>query len=138
MIFSIYNLKTGELERVVDCPASMVSLQYDAATHGVIEGSFFGDEYYILDGTPQQFPEKPSEFHYFDFLTRSWTLNLDLVVSAVRQRREALLAQSDWTQLPDVPLATKDAWATYRQALRDITTQPGFPLDVVWPIPPSN
>lgn len=54
----------------------------------------------------------------------------------VRDQRNALLAQSDWTQLPDVPLATKEAWATYRQALRDITDQ-SDPFNIVWPTPPA-
>ena len=55
---------------------------------------------------------------------------------AVRQERERLLAECDWTQLPDAP-ADKALWATYRQELRDITTQAGFPHAVVWPIKPS-
>lgn len=43
--------------------------------------------------------------------------------------RNRLLARSDWTQLPDSPFdaATKLAWATYRQALRDLPEQPNFP-----------
>jgi len=56
---------------------------------------------------------------------------------AARQERGRLLKSSDWTQLPDVPLATKEAWAAYRQALRDITEQPGFPETVTWPTPPG-
>jgi hypothetical protein len=57
---------------------------------------------------------------------------------AVRMRNEAL-ARSDWTQLPDVPLTLeqKTAWATYRQALRDITAQPGFPDNINWPMKPG-
>lgn len=54
----------------------------------------------------------------------------------VDNRRNRLLSESDWTQLPDVPLATKQAWADYRQALRDITLQSGYPFDVTWPIKP--
>ena len=54
----------------------------------------------------------------------------------VREKRNALLSASDWTQLPDVPLATKQAWADYRQALRDITLQPD-PFSIIWPTPPS-
>ena len=56
--------------------------------------------------------------------------------NAVRVRRDDLLVQSDWTQLPDTP-ADKTAWATYRQQLREITSQPGFPLDIVWPVAPQ-
>ena len=54
----------------------------------------------------------------------------------IRQQRNALLASSDWTQAADVPQATKDAWATYRQALRDVPQQAGFPENVTWPQKP--
>ena len=50
----------------------------------------------------------------------------------VRQNRDMLLSTSDWTQVADAPV-DKAAWATYRQALRDITTQDGFPYDILWP-----
>lgn len=59
------------------------------------------------------------------------------VAADMRAGRDGLLFASDWTQLPDVPQSVKDAWAPYRQALRDITTQPGFPRNIVWPVPPS-
>jgi hypothetical protein len=54
----------------------------------------------------------------------------------VRKERNRLLATSDWTQIPDCTV-DKQAWATYRQALRDITNQSGFPTDVVFPTPPQ-
>lgn len=50
----------------------------------------------------------------------------------VRSERDALLAQCDWTQLPDSP-ADKPRWAAYRAKLREVTDQPGFPTNVVWP-----
>jgi hypothetical protein len=53
----------------------------------------------------------------------------------IRARRDVLIAKTDWTQLPDVPLPTKEAWATYRQALRDITQQ-ADPHNISWPTPP--
>lgn len=56
---------------------------------------------------------------------------------SVRLLRNSQLELSDWTQIPDVPQSIKDKWSAYRQALRDITTQDGFPNDVVWPVPPS-
>ena len=55
----------------------------------------------------------------------------------VRKTRDRLLATTDWTQLPDVPLAAKESWASYRQALRDITLQPD-PFNIVWPQPPIS
>jgi hypothetical protein len=63
------------------------------------------------------------------------TISLEQQWQAVRTQRNQLLVGSDWTQLPDVPLATKEAWATYRQALRDITTQTD-PFELNWPVTP--
>lgn len=57
--------------------------------------------------------------------------------SRVRDGRNRLLSQCDWTQVADAPV-DKQAWATYRQALRDITNQPGFPWDLTWPEPPQG
>lgn len=59
----------------------------------------------------------------------------DTVWPAIRAQRDALLAQSDWTQMPDVSISTKAAWAEYRQALRDITQQ-SDPHNIVWPTSP--
>jgi hypothetical protein len=57
-----------------------------------------------------------------------------------RVKRNQLLAESDWTQLPDARAAMgaeKAAeWDTYRQALRDITNQPNFPVQIDWPVKP--
>ena len=53
----------------------------------------------------------------------------------VRRSRNDLLTKCDWTQIAD-STADKPAWATYRQALRDVTTQEGFPWNVTWPEQP--
>jgi hypothetical protein len=54
---------------------------------------------------------------------------------SVRAERTKRLADSDWTQIAD-STADKAAWATHRQALRDITTQAGFPWTIEWPTQP--
>jgi hypothetical protein len=46
-----------------------------------------------------------------------------------------LLEESDYTQLDD-SIEDKSAWATYRQELRNVILQPGFPDEIVWPIEP--
>lgn len=56
--------------------------------------------------------------------------------SAVRAERNRRLAASDWTQVADTP-ADKAAWAVYRQALRDVTSQTEFPFNVSWPQEPA-
>ena len=61
---------------------------------------------------------------------------LSNLASDVRETRSSLLAQTDWTQVADAPV-DKAVWATYRQALRDITKQSGFPTNVTWPIKPE-
>jgi hypothetical protein len=54
---------------------------------------------------------------------------------SMREQRKTKLADSDWTQLAD-STADKAAWATYRQALRDISAQSSFPWDITWPAQP--
>jgi hypothetical protein len=58
----------------------------------------------------------------------------DLAQNA-RANRDNLLQMSDWTQVADTPV-DKAPWAAYRQELRDITTQSGFPRTIVWPVSP--
>jgi len=60
---------------------------------------------------------------------------LKIEAGSVRSARNALLAETDWTALSDVIIIPEIA--TYRQALRDITSQPGFPHNVSWPVKPE-
>ena len=55
---------------------------------------------------------------------------------SVRQQRGEKLKDSDWTQVADAPV-DQAAWATYRQALRDVTGQQGFPWTITWPTQPE-
>jgi hypothetical protein len=62
---------------------------------------------------------------------------LETKTEEVRQQRNALLSACDWTQLSDAPVDAA-TWAAYRQGLRDVTDQEGFPWEVVWPEQPVN
>ena len=53
----------------------------------------------------------------------------------VRTQRTEKLAASDWTQLSDAPI-NSSVWASYRQQLRDVTAQAGFPWEINWPVAP--
>lgn len=55
--------------------------------------------------------------------------------ASMRAERTRLLFQSDWTQLSDSPV-DQAVWAAYRQALRDVPSQIGFPWAVNWPPKP--
>jgi hypothetical protein len=70
---------------------------------------------------------------------QSWTvenLSQDDAERNVRSKRDGLLAESDWTQVADAPV-DQAAWATYRQALRDVPSQADFPYNVTWPTEPE-
>ena len=60
----------------------------------------------------------------------------DRAAAEVRTERDAKLVESDWTQVADTPV-DQAAWATYRQALRAMPEQAGFPNAVEWPTSPQ-
>jgi hypothetical protein len=75
--------------------------------------------------------------------TQTWTkarLSEEKAAANVRTKRNILLSYSDWTQLQDSPLDqdTKVAWAAYREELRMIPDQQGFPWDIQWPVKPDE
>ena len=98
----------------------------------------FSETQVLEEGTP-----------VFDQAQQRWTqvlsvrnMTLDEVqqrnaiqAAQIREKRNGFLAASDWTQLADAPTG-KTAWATHRQALRDVTAQAGFPWTITWPDAP--
>lgn len=74
--------------------------------------------------------------------TQQWEqeqLPEDQAATNMRNQRDQLLIKCDWTQLPDSPLDAdgKLAWALYRETLRMIPQQDGFPWGVQWPPEPQ-
>jgi len=65
-------------------------------------------------------------------------LNREAAEQEVIRKRDQLLSRSDWTQLSDVILTNKEEWIAYRQQLRDITAQTGYPLNITWPVEPNK
>lgn len=96
---------------------------------------------FIQDNQVALLPDKPNDNNYweFDYENKVWIGDATSASLQVSTKRLTLLQQSDWTQLPNSPLTAEQqtAWATYRQELRDITTQSGYPFNVIWPTPPS-
>jgi hypothetical protein len=64
------------------------------------------------------------------------TPTTEQLATEARLKRTHLLAASDWTQVADAPV-NQGVWATYRQALRDVPSQAGFPHSVAWPTAPA-
>jgi len=86
-------------------------------------------------------PVKMGEKWFIQYTIRNLSAaektELTLVKSnEIRALRNEKLAECDWTQLGDATV-DKSAWAAYRQALRDITAQTGFPWSVQWPSMPA-
>jgi hypothetical protein len=59
------------------------------------------------------------------------------LATIARIKRNNLLTASDWTQHKDIPDETSTKWTTYRQALRDVPSQSGFPTTITWPSKPE-
>lgn len=108
--------------------------------------TFTRDELWRAGWTgPYQRPECDPKLQTIDwdsealeYIVRAYTFDeLQLQHSKVRERRIALLKASDWTQITDYDLgADREAWAAYRQALRDLADADN-PFDITWPIPPA-
>lgn len=103
-IFTVYDLTTGEIDHSTTTVAEIneVGLQEG---QGIIEGSYQANEFIITDGEA--------------------VVRTDNTLEILRLKRDALLTESDWTQVNDSPLtdAKKAEWATYRQTLRDLPSQ---------------
>jgi hypothetical protein len=83
-------------------------------------------------------PFTPEEEAEWDAEEAAWAAGEnDRLAAAAREKRNALLAESDWTQVADTPVNNL-AWAIYRQNLRDVPNQPGFPVTIIWPTQPAG
>jgi hypothetical protein len=97
---------------------------------------------YYWDGSSWQ-SRTPSPSQYHVWQNAAWSLDSDRFTGEVRRQRDAKLTASDWTQtVSDSPLDSDqiEAWATYRQELRDITNNlDGITNldDVIWPTKPE-
>lgn len=101
-----------------------------------ILGYYDTSEYYISGELPIPFPLKPNEYSSWSWDTMEWIDNYAHADMLAKKKRNELLLECDWTQLPDVPQDIKSQWVQYRQDLRDITLQEGYPFNISYPIAP--
>lgn len=128
----------GQIDRLVNCPSNSAQLQLQT-NEKYVEGFFDSDAYYI-DTSINAAIEKstpPNKFCDFDYIKKTWIPNANKALEEIRSKRNKLLTESDWTQLPDVEITTKTSWAIYRQELRNITSQQD-PFNIIWPTPPQG
>jgi hypothetical protein len=136
MNYTIYANATGQILRIVLTDDIQSQLQNgESYLEGLIDDAI----YYIANGVAVAIPAQPDQYSVFDFTNKQWVQNENLAIADVLPKRQRLLYASDWTQIPNGPLTTaqQEAWATYRQELRDIPEQSGYPFNVIFPTPPS-
>lgn len=134
--FTIYKRSTGQVlySGRGDNPESIAAQDVSL---GIIVGQRF-DGGWIENGAHRLPPPQPSPFHDFDWTGRRWLLDVGRAWDAVRAERNRRITASDWVMLPDVQMSEerRAAWTSYRQALRDVTSQPD-PLNIAWPVAPT-
>jgi len=97
---------------------------YDTITQNLTEGTPSRTEgvwtqvWVVSEATPDEVTQRTSD-----------------LASSARSQRDNLLSQTDWMAMSDNTVTPE--WASYRQALRDVTAQPGFPFAVEWPSKPE-
>jgi hypothetical protein len=140
MIYSIYNQTTGQILGIVQ--SDIIDKQLKIGEN-YIQGGYDFSKYYVENSLPVEIPPKlDSPYAEFDYTTKTWVLNSQLAVREVRIRRRQLLDNSDWTDLLSAKTRLGEEkynqWQIYRQQLRDVTNQPGYPLTVTWPAAPGS
>lgn len=131
----IVYLDSGKIIKTGQCIDSDFHLQGE----NVIEGIANDSSQYILNGNIVNMPPKPKEESFFDYEKKQWVLDFSLQKQLIKNQRDKFLYSCDWTQIPNNPLtpAKQEEWAVYRQQLRDITQQSGYPFNVIWPTQPE-
>jgi hypothetical protein len=122
-----YVIDTYGLEVILEGPQPQVAPPYETSVrHGIeeIKGKWF-TKYVIGPIFTNQEEED------------SYRLRIDTQASeSIRSTRNSLISKSDWMGCSDVVMS--DEWRHYRQELRDITTQEGFPHNINWPEEPDH
>ena len=132
--FTIF--KGSKILRTGLCNAGDLDKQILEDTEAVIAVASDPETQYILDGAVYNMPEAPTELHYFDFEALEWRVSIEALNTSVRLQRDTLLLASDYTQLSDV-IVDKELWREYRQKLRDLPLQAGYPIVIEWPEMPE-
>ena len=126
-------------DTVLNGPAAKVTAPYEVSQESGIEevdGKWFTK--FIVGPVFTEYTDSEGEVQTVDAQTTAYRAKIDADAAAtVRSQRDTKLSECDWTQTNDSPLKAESTWTTYRQALRDVPTQAGFPHTVTWPTKPT-
>lgn len=119
------------------------TLSFEYHSFGYTEVFELQENYVVDAGTTFRRPMTSAEATEIIEVAKNWVQALgqegnptqEQKADSIRLERNTKLSDCDWTQLPDSQLSDSEKadWATYRQSLRDITSQPTFPDSVIWP-----
>ncbi|WP_396190114.1 phage tail assembly chaperone [Flavobacterium sp.] len=138
--YTIYLESTGQIL----CTGTTVSEDdiLEMLTEGQAYIKTLGSEFqYVTNNTLVDMPERPSNNHIFNYATKQWDFDTERTTLRALYRRDQLLAEGPdrispvwWNSMTP---EKQSEWSAYRQALLDITAQPGYPETIVWPEKPQ-
>jgi hypothetical protein len=121
---TFYDLQSGSIRRRAMLEENMIDINTTDG-EGWIEGFWDGSKFMVVDGQPVEIPAQEIE-----------QAEIETAWFSLRTKRRSLLEASDWTQVPDAPV-DREAWAVYRQQLRDLPKNTTDPRNPAWPSPPA-
>jgi hypothetical protein len=123
------------VDPILEGPQASTTPPYEVSVRqGVeeIKGKWFTK--YVVGPIFTEYTDEEGVVHTSEEQETEYRTRIDnQVAENVRNQRNKLLEETDWTQSRDVILDNDADWIIYRQALRDITTQEGFPHNIIWP-----
>lgn len=129
---------------VVDGVEFHVSIPEDFPSFSAIYWWDNESKYVLVDSNKRAINIEHTEENYALFV-EPFLVNLNIAKQeqteeAIRAKRNTLIAETDFLMMPDYPLSSegRQAVQAYRQALRDVPQQEGFPFGVHWPEKPTN
>lgn len=145
--YAKYDNSTGEILCILSIPDSELRFyegDFIECSQGVNR-----DTHYVSNNVLLEKPAKESNDYIWDTNNKVWIYsqeahfyNLTQIESQIKQVRLQLLQESDWTDtisaIARLGEEKYNEWQTYRQALRDVTQQSGYPVTVIWPEKPST
>lgn len=149
-IYIIYDTTTGQPLQTMMGAASMDHIQHvlNSTTAAIeVEAEPTIENYYInTSGQIVEISPQPTSEHTWNWTTKQWE-NLvteeqrkSKAASLILAQRKDLLDSTDWIVVKAMDTGTPipQLWQTYRQELRNITNQTGYPYQVTWPTKPTN
>jgi hypothetical protein len=131
-----YNLSNG---RIIGSGVTQLEVVNSFDNYLQTDSFIDNTKYKVVNKEIVPISESPGDNYYYNFDTSEWVYDTTILSNKVKQQRNELLTLCDWTQIPNNPLtqAKQTEWSNYRQQLRDITSQQGYPVTIVWPTPPN-